>query len=162
MSPIFTFPFHLHGVSFISIFFFFFPPPSFGGQFAVTPVQTGGPKPPRYFSSLFTFLSPCSPSLRSLSLSVLPGCLARGTVLDLLVLSALCIWTVLCARLGLRPDVRAGASAGASARIGVCFVSLREKVITLQFMNLKLTWRRLPKAASQVLTQLIPEKTFTQ
>lgn len=99
-------------LSFHSSFFFFFFP-SFGGQFAVTAVQTGGPKPLRYSSSLFTFLSPCSPSLRSLSLSVFPGCLARRTVLDLLVLSALCIWTLLCARLGLRPEVRA------SARISV-------------------------------------------
>ena len=55
MSPIFTFPFHLNGIP------FFLSPPSFGGQFAVTAVQTGGPKPLRYFSSLFTFLSPCSP-----------------------------------------------------------------------------------------------------
>lgn len=114
MSPIFTFPFHLHSISFVSfVFFIFFFFPSFGGQFAVTAVQTGGPKPLRYSSSLFTFLSPCSPSLRSLSLSVFPGCLARRTVLDLLVLSALCIWTLLCARLGLRPEVRA------SARISV-------------------------------------------
>lgn len=33
-------------------------------------------------------------------------------------------------------------------RIRVCFVSLRENVITLQFMNLKLTWLRLPKSAT--------------
>lgn len=138
MSPIFTFPFHLDSISFLSFYFF----PSFGGQFAVTAVQTGGPKPLRYFSSLFTFLSPRSPSLRSLSLCVLPGYLARRAVLDLFVLSALCIWMVLCARLGLRPEVRV------SARIRVCFVSLRENVITLQFMNLKLTWLRLPKSAT--------------
>lgn len=107
-----SFPSPQHFFRFIRLFFFFFFP-SFGGQFAVTAVQTGGPKPLRYSSSLFTFLSPCSPSLRSLSLSVFPGCLARRTVLDLLVLSALCIWTLLCARLGLRPEVRA------SARISV-------------------------------------------
>lgn len=70
MSPIFTFPFHLHSISFAPFFlsFFFFFSPSFGGQFAVTAVQTGGPKPLRYLSSLLTFLSLCSPSLRSLSL----------------------------------------------------------------------------------------------
>lgn len=72
------------------------------------------------------------------SLSMLAGCLARKSVLDLFVLSALCIWTVLCARLGLRPEVR----------VRVCFVSLRENVITLQFMNLKLTWLCLPKSAT--------------
>lgn len=70
MSPIFTFPFHLDGISFVSFFFFFLPSPSFGGQFAVTAVQTGGPKPLRYFCSLFTFLSLFTPSLRSLSLSL--------------------------------------------------------------------------------------------
>lgn len=129
-----------------------FSPPSFGGQFAVTAVQTGGPKPLRYFSSL-AFPA----SLHSLSLSVLPGCLARWTMLDLFVLSALCIWIVLCARLGLRPEVHV------SARIRVCFVSLHENVITLQFTNLKLTWLRLPKSATLlVLTPLIWERTFSK
>lgn len=42
----------------------------FGGQSAVMAVQTGGPKPPRYFFSLFTFLSQCSPSLLSLSFRI--------------------------------------------------------------------------------------------
>lgn len=133
-SPIFTIPFHLCSVSFVSLCFSAVQ--MFGGQPAVTAVQTGGPKPPRYFLSLFTFLSQCS----LLSRSILPGCLARRTVLDLFFLSAPCIWMVLCARLGLRPDVRAGGC--------MCFVSLRENVITLRFVNLKLTWLHRPKSAT--------------
>lgn len=135
-SPIFTIPFHLYSVAFVSLCFSIVQ--MFGGQSAVTAVQTGGPKPPRYFLSLFTFLSQCPPSL--LSRSILPGCLARRTVLDLFFLSALCIWMVLCATLGLRPDVRASGC--------TCFVSLRGNVITLQFVNLKLTWLHLTKSAT--------------
>ena len=53
----------------------------------------------------------------SLSLSLLPGCLAGRTMLDHSVLSALCIWMALCARVGLQPGVRA--SAWVFVRIGL-------------------------------------------
>lgn len=84
----------------------------------------------------FHYVLPLSP----LSLSALPGCLAHRTGLDLFFLSALCIWMVLCARLGPGPDVRA------SVCMRVYFVS--QNVFTLQFVNLKRTWLRLPKSAT--------------
>lgn len=130
-------PFLSISTAFLWFHFVFSVAQMFGGQSAVTAVQTGGPKPPRYFLSLFTFLSQCSPSL--LSLSIFPSCLAHRTGLDLVFLSAACIWMVLCARLGLGPDVRAWEWV---------FVSLRENVITLQFVSLKLAWLRLPKSAT--------------
>ncbi len=136
-----------------------------GGHSAVMPAQTGGPRPLRFFYYLFTGLPfyftlslwSLHPSL-SLSLSLSVGCLAGRTMLDLSVLSALCIWMALCARLGLQPDVcvcvcvcvcvRAHICAGVFVWICACMcISLLANVITLQFMNLKLAWLSPPRSA---------------
>lgn len=106
MSPIFTFPFHLDGISFVSFFVFFFfllhrlEVSLRSRQYRQVVQNPWG----TFAASLLSFHCVLPLSAPSLSLSVLPGCLARRTVLDLLVLSALCIWMVLCARLGLRPE----------------------------------------------------------
>lgn len=146
-------PMHVSNFPFLSFFLpFFFPSFSlnliirtFGGHSAVMAVQTGGPKPLRYFFNLiagFPLLSflcvlPSPLSLFSLTLSLYyPG-----------VWQAEPRWIALfylhCAS-GWHCELDLGYS---QVHVCVC-ISLLASIIMLQFMNLKLVWLYPPQSAS--------------
>lgn len=168
MSPVFIFlPFFFFSLSFCLSLWLSFSLPSLYSSWSSLEVVQRSASTDRWSKTPEVFF----PSLRwppfllhflyvlflSLSpapfLSVLPECLARRTMLDLSVLSALCIWMALCARLGQQPGVsvcvgvwpRAGVCVGLWICVCVCVLfSLLANVI----MHLKLAWLFVTQSAT--------------